>query len=87
MNYNSLSSLDAVGPKFTWDNRRKIPHLIQERLDQFVANPKWLSNFPDYQVVNLDFFDSDHRLVLINTRATISKGESFKRNSFTVNHN
>lgn len=36
---NFLSSLEADGPKFTWENKRKIPHLIQERLDQFVANP------------------------------------------------
>lgn len=43
-NYNLLD-LEFTGPKFTWSNCQKSNFII-ERLDRFLANPSWLSQFP-----------------------------------------
>lgn len=46
-----------------------------------------MTKFPDHRAVNLDFFNSDHRPILINTRGLLCTGDLFKRSSFSFNHN
>lgn len=44
INTCSLINLGFSGPKFTWSSCRKC-NLIMERLDRFLVNPLWLSQF------------------------------------------
>lgn len=86
LNKNSLNSLDATGSRFTWDNKRRAPNHILERLDQFVANAHWLSNFPQFRSVNLDFLGSDHKLVLIDTQPSSRIIQGNHHKVFSFNH-
>lgn len=74
LNNNSLMDLDTSNPNFTWNNKQKEPHRILECLNHYVANLEWKAFFPNYQIKNLDFFDSDtDRCSWIPTLKTSSK--------------
>lgn len=68
LNNNALSTVKASGPTFTWDNNRKHPFNISERLDRFVGNDHWKMHYPDYKSENLDIFNTDHIPILLNTK-------------------
>lgn len=64
---NNLSSLKASGPSFTWDNHCRHPYNVLERLDRFIVNDSWRNNFPNSISSNLDYFNSDHRAICLDT--------------------
>lgn len=86
LNANSLVSLKAYGPIYTWDNKWKGPHRILEWLDRFVANEEYISTFPNHWSSNLDFFNSDHRPFIINTNPQNSLGQSNTWKPFNFEH-
>lgn len=66
MNQCGLIDLGAHGPKWTWNNKRVGMANIKERLDRFLANTQWCSRFPNAQVIHLPYYDSNHRVLLID---------------------
>ena len=44
--------------------------VIQERLDHCFCNGEWLQNFPDSKVTNFPIINSDHGLMLLDTKNT-----------------
>lgn len=87
LNNNLLNSLYSTGSRFTWDNKRRAPHQVLERLDRYVANAQWLSTFPHYRSVNLDFFGLDHRPVLLKTLPIKNDMLVHQHKAFSFNHN
>ncbi|KAL5747974.1 hypothetical protein ACOSQ2_025271 [Xanthoceras sorbifolium] len=61
-----LQDLGFEGPLFTWCNGRVGNAFVQERLDRYVCSRDWLSLFPASYVQHLDFWKSDHRLILLH---------------------
>lgn len=83
----SLLSLPARGPQYTWDNNCKHPEKVLERHDRYCANQVWKTTFPDAFSKNLDFYNSDHRLILINVSPSNSSIWFNHQKSFMFNHN
>lgn len=59
---------------------------MMERLDRFVANTVWLSSHPRFRATNLEFFGSDHRLVLLNTEYAYGISDNQGHRPFSFNH-
>ncbi|KAL5769658.1 hypothetical protein ACOSP7_013812 [Xanthoceras sorbifolium] len=70
-----------TGPSFTWCNGRSDNHFVQERLDCGVCNIEWSDLFPSSFVQHLDFWQSDHRPLLIHILHHSSDVSSSKRGS------
>jgi hypothetical protein len=66
---NSLGMIDLgfSGNPFTWSNKRRDDHLIKERLDRGITNPKWVHLFPHFSVRHLPAQSSDHNPILLDT--------------------
>ncbi|GMI67709.1 hypothetical protein HRI_000440200 [Hibiscus trionum] len=62
-----LCDLGFKGTWYTWERGRTEATNVRERLDRAVANLRWLEIHPDFSVVHLTHFISDHCPVLINT--------------------
>lgn len=56
----NLMALKLCGPRFTWKNKS-----IQERLDWALANFNWFTHFNEAYNEHLNWFKSNHRLVLV----------------------
>ncbi|XP_057444657.1 uncharacterized protein LOC130736903 [Lotus japonicus] len=54
-----------AGYRFTWSNKRKAPHNIQERLDYALVNERWLDLWPISDVTHLPRHRSDHNPILL----------------------
>ncbi|KAK3188889.1 hypothetical protein Dsin_028450 [Dipteronia sinensis] len=67
-----LQDLGALGPWFTWCNKRDDNGLVQERLDRFVCDFKWRNTFDAATVTNLEFWRSDHRPVILHVQQACS---------------
>ncbi|XP_073121193.1 uncharacterized protein [Henckelia pumila] len=65
VNECNLSDLLCKGDVFTWCNRRSGDQNVCERLDRFLCTNSWTHLFPSAEVVNLEFFGSDHRPVFL----------------------
>lgn len=61
-----LTELSNTGDKFTWCNRRFDENLTLERLDRFFGNSAWHSIFPFAETSNIDYYGSDHCLIVLN---------------------
>ncbi|XP_026429125.1 uncharacterized protein LOC113325114 [Papaver somniferum] len=66
MNKNGLIDLGAHGPKWTWKNKRVSLANIKERLSRVMANVMWCNRFANAQVSHLPYFNSDHRVILVD---------------------
>lgn len=62
--------LGFEGNGFTWCNRREEEENICERLDRFVANREWQSQFQSWRVYHRVAAYSDHSHILLHTSAT-----------------
>ncbi|GKU90595.1 hypothetical protein SLEP1_g4575 [Rubroshorea leprosula] len=62
----NMMDLGFIGPKFTWSNKRSIPHLIQARLDRALANPSWTLLHPLSFVKHLPKTHSDHYPIFLS---------------------
>lgn len=51
-----------------------------------MANPTWLNAYPNFIAKNLDFFNSDHRPVSINTEAKPVYQNDHQPKPFMFNH-
>lgn len=83
---NSLSKILTCGPKYTWDNKRKSSDQILVKLDRYVANPAWLASYPNFVATNLNFFNSDHGPISINSTALNLNHQEERSNPFMYNH-
>ncbi|XP_026452273.1 uncharacterized protein LOC113352696 [Papaver somniferum] len=67
MNDCNLLGKIPSGPRFTWTNKQINGKNIQERLDRLLLNESWQLMFPNAQVSHLHFYNSDHRVLLVDT--------------------
>ncbi|XP_061338113.1 uncharacterized protein LOC133284981 [Gastrolobium bilobum] len=56
----NIQDLGCKGPFFTWKRAR-----IHERLDRVCVSEAWSTHWPNQSVLNLPFYSSDHRPILI----------------------
>lgn len=61
-----LVDLGYSGNPFTWENMREGVACIKEKLDRVLANPTWLQNFPQTQVLHLPRIYSDHSPIVVS---------------------
>lgn len=62
----AFQSLETNGPLFTWSNMRDGRCHIQERLDMFFTNTKWLSIYPGSKIRNVTTSFSDNNCLIFN---------------------
>ncbi|KAL3623080.1 hypothetical protein CASFOL_031896 [Castilleja foliolosa] len=67
LNDNGMIDLGFTGYPFTWSNKRKGLHNIQQRLDRGVGNDDWITLYPLAIVKHLTPVASDHSPILIST--------------------
>ncbi|XP_038991400.1 uncharacterized protein LOC120114621 [Hibiscus syriacus] len=72
MHSTGLLDLGFHGSPFTWNRGN-----LQQRLDRCLGNTKWISSFPNSQVLHLDRIGSDHRPLLL--RLTTDKQDHKNR--------
>lgn len=80
MSQCGLIDLGANGPRYTWNNKRVGLANIKERLDRVLANEEWCKNYRNAQVFHLSYFNSDHRVVLID----LEPKKNFKQRPFRL---
>ena len=61
-----LMDLGYDGADFTW-RKSSSPTSIQERIDRCLGTSEWGSMFPRAKVSHLEFWNSDHRPLLLST--------------------
>jgi exonuclease III len=61
-----LQDLGYTGGIYTWTNKHPEDHLIQSRLDRFLATSDWISNFPNFVNTHLTRYKSDHCPILLD---------------------
>lgn len=61
-----LCDLGFQGELLTWNNKQNGEGSVQCRLDRACTNPLWRSMFPAGYVEVLDFWGSDHRVLVID---------------------
>lgn len=67
----SLYDVGYNGRWFTWERGRFLSSNLRERLDRGVANPAWLSLFPNFSLEHLNHSFSDHCPLLLNTMGRV----------------
>uniref|UniRef100_A0A803PF28 Reverse transcriptase domain-containing protein n=1 Tax=Cannabis sativa TaxID=3483 RepID=A0A803PF28_CANSA len=72
-----LSELHAEGGDYTWFNGR-ASNLIFEKLDRSLCNAEWKRNFKKNKVSLLNWWNSDHRPLLLQEQIG-TKGNDFKK--------
>ena len=60
-----MVDLGFQGPRFTWVNKRKVRHYIQEILYRGFTNTDWREIYPETVIHHLARTHSDHCLVLL----------------------
>jgi exonuclease III len=60
-----LQDLGYKGNTFTWTNRQQGDHLIEARLDRFLATTSWKTMFPNHNNSHLLRYQSDHCPILL----------------------
>lgn len=83
---NSLTDLGAIGPKFTWNNKRDDQDNVMVRLDRYVADNFWIDNYPGHRVHNFNFYLSDHRPIRLDTNPTAADSPRSYTPKFTFEH-
>ncbi|XP_073120983.1 uncharacterized protein [Henckelia pumila] len=86
LNSCNLRDIHCLGDQFTWCNRRQQQDIIFERLDRFVCSSEWQLIYPSADVHNLDFYGSDHRLIMISNNPHLDGRFSKGPRRFTFEH-
>lgn len=84
-----FSDMGFSGLRFMWTNLRYSRALIQERLDQVLANNNsWWQLFPNAEVVHLPRIHSDHCPVFLicNPDCNRLEGRPFKLETMCLSH-
>ncbi|KAK7250571.1 hypothetical protein RIF29_33087 [Crotalaria pallida] len=68
----NLNYVQWVGPRYTWCNRRKHPHTIEEHLDRAFTNSSWNQAWQNTLVTHLPRFGSDHCPILLEIMHDVS---------------
>lgn len=55
------------GSCFTWCRGKNPATFVRERLDRFLANPQWVSLFPNSKVRHFPIYSFNHAPILLNT--------------------
>jgi hypothetical protein len=62
-----LFHLGFEGDLYTWRNNSKhAESYICERLDRATTNSEWCTMFPNFCVVNGEYYHSDHRPLIVH---------------------
>ncbi|XP_026416598.1 uncharacterized protein LOC113312041 [Papaver somniferum] len=61
-----LLDLGDNGPRWNWNKKRVGLANIKERLDRVLVTPQFCNRFSMAQVLHLPYYNSDHRVVLID---------------------
>uniref|UniRef100_A0A803PAK3 CCHC-type domain-containing protein n=1 Tax=Cannabis sativa TaxID=3483 RepID=A0A803PAK3_CANSA len=69
---SGLQELNFDGNRFTWHNNNTNGTNVKERLDYGFINSMWFNNFNVPTVSYLDFFQSDHRALLVQINPLLS---------------
>ncbi|XP_060961152.1 uncharacterized protein LOC133031663 [Cannabis sativa] len=69
---SGLQELNFDGNRFTWHNNNTNGTNVKERLDYGFINSMWFNNFNVPTVSHLDFFQSDHRALLVQINPLLS---------------
>ncbi|PON92343.1 hypothetical protein TorRG33x02_118480 [Trema orientale] len=86
-----LCDLGFLGLCLTWNNGREAIANLKKRLARVVANGNWIDLFPIYRVTNLEFWSSNHRVVLLELMGTETygknegKGRGFRFETWWIN--
>jgi hypothetical protein len=67
MNSADMVDLGFTGNLFTWCNNRQGRFLIKERLDRGIASSNWVHMFPEFSLLHIPAFSSDHCPILLNS--------------------
>ncbi|XP_019178334.1 PREDICTED: uncharacterized protein LOC109173550 [Ipomoea nil] len=62
---SGLVDVPFSGHQFTWVKSRGTDHMIEEKLDRFLANDSWLNMFEGAQALSLSTTYSDHLPLVI----------------------
>lgn len=62
-----LVDLGVSGIPFTRSNNRQDLGIIQERLDRGLASHPWLHLFPEFSLLHIPAFSSDHNPIFLNS--------------------
>jgi hypothetical protein len=62
-----MVDLGFTGNQYTWSNNRQGNCIIKERLDRGLASSSWVHLFPEYSLLHIPAFSSDHHPILLNT--------------------
>lgn len=65
LNHYGLMDLGYSSLNYTWHDRRR-GELIWQRLDRAIAKYEWLTKFPKGRVRHLNYFTSNHHLILLS---------------------
>lgn len=82
-----MLDLGFTGNPFTWNNGRTDSAHIKQRIDKGLGTSNWLALFPDTIIQHLDFLESDHCPILMNTNPSIHHGpKSFRVQAMWTKH-
>lgn len=65
LNNCALIDIGYKDSPFTWTNNQLFPCSINVRLDRFLENINWKYLFREARAIHLDYYGSDHRMILI----------------------
>lgn len=74
LDWCELNDMAFKGPDFTWSSKRDGRDLVQEWLDRVVCCINWHQAFSNSVVQHLDFWNSDHKPILINVLSSVESG-------------
>ena len=66
-----LEDLGFEGPTFTW-RKSSDPDSVEERLDRCLVNAEWRNYYPNAKVLHLEYWNSDHRPLLLASKGRTS---------------
>ncbi|KAM6558713.1 hypothetical protein CsatA_027952 [Cannabis sativa] len=74
-----LSEVPFEGDPYTWIKGRRTVNTIKERLDWCFVNDSWTSQFNPIVTTHLDYYNSDHRAILVKVIAATSVQQEHHR--------